>query len=134
MQNRIYIKFEVEHQIDGSTSLHKRGIDCCRSVNSTVVQVSNQRLYKHQINSWTSVDWRLHKHQFDSYTSIESTFVQALNQQLHKRRFDGFTSLDLTIAQALIRWVQLSDWRSYWSLKKSSKIFRCPFNFTVVDI
>ena len=50
IQNRIYIKFEIENQIDGYTSLHKRRNDGYESVQLTVTQASIRRLYKRRIN------------------------------------------------------------------------------------
>ena len=52
VQNLIYIKFEIKHQIDVYTSLHKGRNDGYGSVESTVAQASIRRLYKRQIDGY----------------------------------------------------------------------------------
>ena len=74
IQNRIYIKFEIENQIDGYTSLHKRRNDGYKSVQLTV-----------------------HKRLFDGCTSVESTIKQASNQRLHKRQVDVCICVESTV-------------------------------------
>ena len=75
-QNCIYIKFEMKHQIDGYTSLHKRQNDSYDSVEPTIAQALIRRLHKH-----------------------DATVVQGSNQRLYKRRINGWTSVELTIVQ-----------------------------------
>ena len=41
VQNLIYIKFEIENQIDGYTSLHKHRFDADENVELTIVQTSS---------------------------------------------------------------------------------------------
>ena len=78
-------------------------------------------------------------------SSIISTVAQASIRQLHKRRFDGCASDELTVAQTSNRWLHKGQFDDCTSeagisvvsavilviLKKSIKIFRCPFSATV---
>ena len=63
MQNRLHIKVEIEHQIDGRTSvnstavqalfrrLHKRWFGCCTRVESIIIQLSNRLLDNCQLSN-----------------------------------------------------------------------------------
>ena len=76
VQNRIYIKFETEHQIDESTSLHERQINDCTSVESTVAQVSIRQLYKCQIDSYNRrIDGYIDYFK-EKYKDVPSVFLQ----------------------------------------------------------
>ena len=56
MQNCIYTKSEMKHQIDGYTNFHKRRNDGYESVESTIVLASKRRLDKRRIDNCSSVD------------------------------------------------------------------------------
>ena len=78
-QNCIYIKFEMKHQIDGYTSLHKRQNDGYDSVEPTIAQALIRLLQGSKVES--------------------TVVVQGSNQRLYKRRVNGWTSVELTIVQ-----------------------------------
>ena len=67
VQNRIYMKFEIEHQIDSYISFHKRRINGCTSIASTIVQASSLWLVKCRIDNCASVD--------STVTIVESTVI-----------------------------------------------------------
>ena len=76
-QNCIYIKFEMKHQIDGYTSLHKRQNNGYDSVEPTIAQALIRRLQGLKVES--------------------TVVVQGSNQRLYKRRIDDCTSVALTV-------------------------------------